>query len=104
MANNDVLDQIDNAAAQASRNNEGETTIATNAGLNVNYAKLLDALKSSVKPSGGPSNGGLDNHMWAAVVDRMGVVKAVCYSGSELGDQWPGSRPSRSRRPIPRTR
>ena len=58
----------------------------------VDHAKLLGALKRSVKPAGGPSNGGLDNHMWAAVVDRTGVVRAVCYSGNELGDQWPGSR------------
>jgi uncharacterized protein GlcG (DUF336 family) len=56
------------------------------------HGTLREALKASVKPSGGPSNGGLDNHMWAAVVDRMGVVCAVCYSGAELGDQWPGSR------------
>jgi uncharacterized protein GlcG (DUF336 family) len=55
-------------------------------------ATLLEALKESVKPSGGPSNGGLDNHMWAAIVDRTGVVRAVCYSGAALGDQWPGSR------------
>jgi uncharacterized protein GlcG (DUF336 family) len=55
-------------------------------------ATLLKALKASIKPCGGPSNGGLDNHMWAALVDRSGVVRAVCYSGKELGDQWPGSR------------
>lgn len=58
----------------------------------VDHAKLLGTLKRCVKPAGGPSNGGLDNHMWAAVVDRTGVVRAVCYSGNELGDQWPGSR------------
>jgi uncharacterized protein GlcG (DUF336 family) len=58
----------------------------------VSRRTLLEALKSCVKPSGGPSNGGLDNHMWAAVVDRSGVVRAVCYSGDALGDQWPGSR------------
>jgi uncharacterized protein GlcG (DUF336 family) len=56
------------------------------------HAELLEALRSSIKPCGGPSNGGLDNHMWAAVVDRVGVVRAVCRSGEELGDQWPGSR------------
>lgn len=56
------------------------------------HAALLAALRSCVKPSGGPSNGGLDNHEWAACVDRSGVVKAVCFSGDEPGDQWPGSR------------
>src|ERR1700753_1381749 len=58
----------------------------------LNHAQLSSALKACIKPTGGPSNGGLDNHMWAAVVDRMGVVRAVCYSGDTLGDQWPGSR------------
>jgi uncharacterized protein GlcG (DUF336 family) len=52
---------------------------------------LLAALKASIKPTGGPSNGGLDNHMWAAVVDRNGIVQAVCCSGGP-GEQWPGSR------------
>lgn len=57
----------------------------------VTHAALLAALKTSIKPTGGPSNGGLDNHMWAAVVDRNGVVQAVCRSGGP-GEQWPGSR------------
>lgn len=58
----------------------------------ITHDNLVAALRASIKPCGGPSNGGLDNHMWAAVVDRMGVVQAVCYSGNALGDQWPGSR------------
>jgi uncharacterized protein GlcG (DUF336 family) len=64
----------------------------TESTLSVDHATLRRALRDSVKPAGGPSNGGLDNHMWAAIVDRTGVVRAVCYSGEELGDQWPGSR------------
>lgn len=56
------------------------------------HRTLQQALRASIKPTGGPSNGGLDNHMWAAVVDRSGVVQAVCHSGEVLGDQWPGSR------------
>jgi uncharacterized protein GlcG (DUF336 family) len=56
------------------------------------HQTLLNALKASVKPCAGPGNGGLDNHMWAAVVDRSGLVRAVCYSGNDIGDQWPGSR------------
>ena len=59
---------------------------------NITHETLRQALRASVKPCGGPSNGGLDNHMWAAVVDRTGVVRAVCFSGNALGDQWPGSR------------
>jgi uncharacterized protein GlcG (DUF336 family) len=59
---------------------------------NISHEALRRALRASVKPSGGPGNGGLDNHMWAAVVDRTGIVRAVCFSGDAPGDQWPGSR------------
>lgn len=58
----------------------------------VSHDKLQAALRGSVKASGGPSNGGLDNHEWAAVVDRTGMVCAVAFSGGAPGDQWPGSR------------
>jgi uncharacterized protein GlcG (DUF336 family) len=58
----------------------------------VDHAKLTQVLKASVKPSGGPSNGGLDNNMWGAVVGRDGVVCAVTFTGASVGDQWPGSR------------
>jgi uncharacterized protein GlcG (DUF336 family) len=58
----------------------------------IEHTKLRDALRSSVKPSGGPSNGGFDNHEWAAVVGRDGVVCLVVFSGEQPGDQWPGSR------------
>jgi uncharacterized protein GlcG (DUF336 family) len=53
---------------------------------------LVDILKKSVKPGGGPSNGGLDNNEWAVVVNRKGLVCAVAYSGSAVDDQWLGSR------------
>jgi uncharacterized protein GlcG (DUF336 family) len=53
---------------------------------------LLKALRASVKPSGGPSNGGLDNNEWAAVVARDGTICAIAYSGQAVGDQWPASR------------
>jgi uncharacterized protein GlcG (DUF336 family) len=58
----------------------------------VDHDALAKALKAAIAPTGGPSNGGLDNHMWAAIVDRQGIVRAVCYSGDDIGDQWPGSR------------
>ncbi len=58
----------------------------------VDHDHLADILRKSVKPGGGPSNGGLDNNEWAAVVNRQGVVCAVAYSGSKVDDQWPGSR------------
>jgi uncharacterized protein GlcG (DUF336 family) len=58
----------------------------------VRYDQLVQALKGSVKASGGPSNGGLDNNEWAAVVDRNGTVCAIAFTGSKPGDQWPGGR------------
>lgn len=58
----------------------------------VNHARLTQALKQSVKPSGGPSNGGFDNNEWAAVVNNEGVVCAVTFSGRSASDQWLGSR------------
>jgi uncharacterized protein GlcG (DUF336 family) len=54
--------------------------------------QLRDALRSSVKASGGPANGGFENHEWAAIVRRDGIVCAVAFSGDRVSDQWPGSR------------
>lgn len=39
-----------------------------------------------------PSNGGFDFDMWGTVVNRDGIVCAVAFTGSNRGDQWPGSR------------
>jgi len=58
----------------------------------VTFDQLRAALKESVKPTGGPSNGGLDNNEWASVVDRTGTVCAVAFSGAKADDQWLGSR------------
>jgi uncharacterized protein GlcG (DUF336 family) len=52
------------------------------------HSKLQKALKEVVKEQ----NGGFSLNMWATVVDRDGVVKAVVFSGEDRGDQWPGSR------------
>jgi uncharacterized protein GlcG (DUF336 family) len=56
------------------------------------YSDLTTALKNNVSASGGPSNGGLDFHMWATIVNRDGQVCAVTRTGDDRGDQWPGSR------------
>lgn len=60
---------------------------ADNSGLPT-HSELKKALKSVV----GTKNGGFELNMWATVVDRDGVVKAVVFSGNDRGDQWPGSR------------
>jgi hypothetical protein len=65
-------------------------TAASAADCPADHDKLEKALKASVKPSGGPTNGGLDNNEWAALVTRDGAVCAVAFSGGAPSDQWPG--------------
>jgi uncharacterized protein GlcG (DUF336 family) len=65
---------------------------AAAAGCPGDHDKLEKALKASVKPSGGPTNGGLDNNEWSALVTRDGAVCAVAFSGGKPDDQWLGSR------------
>ena len=50
------------------------------------------ALRAALVGAQGASNGGFGLQMWATVVDRDGVVCAVAFTGSDRGDQWPGSR------------
>ena len=52
------------------------------------FEKLRETLKEVV----GEENGGFGFNMWATIVDRDGIVRAVTFSGEERGDQWPGSR------------
>lgn len=52
------------------------------------HSELKKALSNVVKEN----NGGFGLNMWATIVDRDGVVKAVVFSGNDRGDQWPGSR------------
>jgi uncharacterized protein GlcG (DUF336 family) len=49
-------------------------------------------LKAALTAAQGQPNGGFGLEMWASVVNRDGVVCAVAFSGSNRGDQWPGSR------------
>ena len=51
-----------------------------------------DQLKAALTEARKQDNGGLNQDMWGAVVDRNGTVCAVAYTGASLGDQWPGSR------------
>jgi len=52
------------------------------------HGALRTALISAVAAEGS----GLNNQMWATIVDRDGVVCAVAFSGSDRGAQCPGSR------------
>ena len=53
------------------------------------HAALTNALQAVVGAGG---NGGLANDMWGTIVNRDGIVCQVARSGSDRGDQWPGSR------------
>ncbi|MGA7241021.1 MAG: hypothetical protein WBY44_35390 [Bryobacteraceae bacterium] len=52
------------------------------------YSALKTALESAVATEAS----GLNNQMWATIVDRDGIVCAVAFSGVNRGAQWPGSR------------
>lgn len=52
------------------------------------HAKLKAALVQATKDE----TSGLNNHMWATIVDRDGVVCNVAFSGTDRFSQWPGSR------------
>jgi uncharacterized protein GlcG (DUF336 family) len=62
---------------------------AQNVNCPVSHSDLETALMA-VAPDGA-GNGGLDNNMWATVVNRDGVVCNVARTG-DLNAQWPASR------------
>src|ERR1700722_10947303 len=50
------------------------------------------ALHAALVAAQTQNNGFLHNQMWGTIVNRDGVVCAVTCSGTDGGDQWPGSR------------
>jgi uncharacterized protein GlcG (DUF336 family) len=50
------------------------------------------ALQTALKAATMTETSGLNNQMWATIVDRDGIVCAVAFSGVNRGAQWPGSR------------
>jgi uncharacterized protein GlcG (DUF336 family) len=52
------------------------------------YGQLKAALDAAVITE----TSGLNNQMWATIVNRDGIVCAVAFSGVNRGAQWPGSR------------
>jgi uncharacterized protein GlcG (DUF336 family) len=50
------------------------------------------ALRNALNFARHQANGGFGLDMWATVVNRDGVVCGVAFTGSDRGDQWPGSR------------
>jgi uncharacterized protein GlcG (DUF336 family) len=51
-----------------------------------------NALKTALDSATAAETSGLNNQMWATIVDRDGIVCAVAFSGVNRGAQWPGSR------------
>jgi uncharacterized protein GlcG (DUF336 family) len=49
-------------------------------------------LKAALESAVGSSNGGLNNNMWATIVNADGLVCAVAFSGSNRKEQWLLSR------------
>jgi len=49
-------------------------------------------LKAALDAAVQTETSGLNNHMWATVVNRDGIVCAVAFSGVDRSAQWPGSR------------
>lgn len=73
----------------ASINAQAQTPATSgNCGLLPGYNALKAALQSAVSTE----TSGLNNQMWATIVDRDGIVCAVAFSGISRGAQWPGSR------------
>jgi uncharacterized protein GlcG (DUF336 family) len=50
------------------------------------------ALRTALTNARQQMNGGFNLDMWATVVNRDGIVCAVAFTGSDRGQQWPGSR------------
>lgn len=50
------------------------------------------SLQNAIAAATAAETSGLNNQMWATIVDRDGVVCAVAFSGVNRGAQWPGSR------------
>ena len=52
----------------------------------------FSALKAALGAATSAETSGLNNQMWATIVDRDGVVCAVAFSAVNRGAQWPSSR------------
>src|SRR5205823_14140971 len=60
--------------------------------LNLSRIAGFDPLKAALVAARKQDNGGFNLDMWAAVVDRNGLVVAVVVKGATANDQWPGRR------------
>jgi uncharacterized protein GlcG (DUF336 family) len=56
------------------------------------YLPGYSALQAAITKATSIETSGLNNQMWATIVDRNGNVCAVAFSGINRGAEWPGSR------------
>src|SRR5437867_3033586 len=73
------------AASSATQN-------ADDQGFSCSNLPNFSALKNALAAATAAEASGLNNNMWATIVNRDGVVCAVAFSGANRGAQWPGSR------------
>ena len=55
----------------------------------VRRCRVTGTLKAALDKATAEEKSGLNNHMWATIVDRDGVVCAVAFSGTDRAAQWP---------------
>jgi len=83
------------AASTTSLLQAADTKDAKDKSANVSSCSKLPKyaeLKAAIEKATADETSGLNNQMWATIVDRDGVVCAVAFSGVNRGAQWPGSR------------
>src|SRR5438477_2162209 len=73
------------AASSATQNTDDQ-------GFSCSSLPGFSALKSAIVSATAAETSGLNNQMWATLVNRDGAVCAVAFSGVNRGAQWPGSR------------
>src|SRR5206468_971900 len=73
------------AASSATQNTDDQ-------GFSCSNLPNFSALKNAIASATAAETSGLNNQMWATLVNRDGVVCAVAFSGVNRGAQWPGSR------------
>src|SRR5438093_8447184 len=72
---------------------EGEKDKGKNGHRNgCNNLPTWEQLRDALKTARAAANGGLNLDMWGSLVDRDGLVCAVAFTGTDRGQQWPGSR------------
>ncbi len=84
LAANTVMSQAAQDNSSGDDNDKGNNSCA---GL-----PSYEVLKSALKAARAQANGGFNLDMWGTIVNRDGLVCAVVFTGTDRGDQWPGSR------------